>query len=466
MKYSNNNSETADKTKGAAIGNILAIVNCIGLLGQVNDFSDWVSKVHHLELNKELFEGYKFTFDVLFGRLFDEIGRNSSLDLKEDMWLSRALFAGIPISKVPNTSEKTVLLRNIHYLANNVLLARDWEDLIRCVSVFREKVLSHFGGLSEIAVASSTYLVKNVEEALKCAAIFETYIFLNDTRRGRPHGLPLSWYDKETPLFWESRREGQVYFKRMFKGYKYALQFIWYRLLEDDYNGSVLVSLSEAQNWTELDQFFDKIRESVITPLETKTKAQFGFDSMLLIHLPVKDILGGLIQSGPPEKRLTKKDSIDRFFFWYEIELIDASDYGFNGVASFVPVLIGSIQMRQELKSNDKINVIRLVHPPKDTSDRHDFSYGILISVGSTTGLSDYSGWLLFYDCCSDKGSTSPGYEFVERWLNRYIKEGSIDVQQIIVGKKQFLKLMKHRLISVTKQEMFRLERLTKSKNG
>ena len=120
MKYSNNNSETADKTKGAAIGNILAIVNCIGLLGQVNDFSDWVSKVHHLELNKELFEGYKFTFDVLFGRLFDEIGRNSSLDLKEDMWLSRALFAGIPISKVPNTSEKAVLLRNIHYLANKL----------------------------------------------------------------------------------------------------------------------------------------------------------------------------------------------------------------------------------------------------------------------------------------------------------------------------------------------------------
>ena len=184
MKYSNNNSETADKTKGAAIGNILAIVNCIGLLGQVNDFSDWVSKSHHVELNKELYEGYKFTFDVLFGRLFDEIGRNSSLDLEEDMWLSRALFSGIPISKVPNNSEKAVLLRNIHYSANSVLMARDWEDLIGCVSVFREKVLSRFDGLSEIAVASPTYLVKNVEEALKYASIFETYIFLNDTRRG------------------------------------------------------------------------------------------------------------------------------------------------------------------------------------------------------------------------------------------------------------------------------------------
>jgi len=242
--------------------------------------------------------------------------------------------------------------------------------------------------------------------------------------------------------------------------------FLWYRLLKDNFNGSVLENLSEAQNWTELDQFFDKIRESIIIPLETKTKAKFGFDSILLIRLPVKDILGDLIQSGPPEKRLTKKDSIDRLFFWYEIELIDASDYGFNGVASFVPALIGSIQMRRELKSNDKINVIKLIHSPEETSDRHDFSYGILINVGSTTGLSDYSGWLLFFDCCSDKGSTSSGYEFTEDWLRRYIKEGFVDIQEITVGKKQFLKLMKHRLISMTKEEMFSLERRAKSKNG
>jgi len=129
MEYSNNNSEATDRAKGAALGNILAITNCIELISRVDGFSDWVSKKHDLELNKVLFEGYKFAFDVLFGRLFDEIGRNSSLSLTEDLWLSRALFAGIPISKVPNSSEKAVLLRNIYYSANNILMARDWEDV-------------------------------------------------------------------------------------------------------------------------------------------------------------------------------------------------------------------------------------------------------------------------------------------------------------------------------------------------
>ncbi len=466
MKYSNEKSKTSDKAKGAPVGNILAMINCIGILGQVKAFSDWVSKNHHVELDKELLEGYKFTFDVLFGRLFDEIGLNSSLNLKEDMWLSRALFAGIPISKVPNNSEKAVLLRNIYCSANNILRARDSEEIITCFDVFLEKVLARFRSLSELATASPTYSVKNAEEALTYASIFEIYIFLNDTRRGRPHGLPLSWYNKEIPLFWESRREGRAYFKYVFKGYKYALQFLWYQLLKDNYNASVLVHLGEAKNWAELDEFFDKIRESIIAPLERQTKAEFGFDSILLVHLSGKDIFGRLIQNGPPEKRLTKKDSIDRLFFWHDIELIDASDFGFNGVASFVPALVGSVQIRKDLKSNDKIHIIKLVHPPEDTSERHDFSYGIFISVGSTTGLSDASGWLLFYDCCSDRGSASSGYKFAEDWLSRYAKKGIVDMQEMIVGKKQFLKLMKHRLISMTKEEMFSLEGRTKSKNS
>lgn len=458
MKHSDRDSEISNTSGDAPLGNVLAVVNCLRILGHVDAFSGWLNKYHHLDRNDDFFEGYKFAFDVLLGRLFDEIGYNRSLNLSEDMVLSRALFAGIPISKVPNTCEKAILLRNVDFEAKSILSAHGWEELIRCSKAFDDKVLSCLGDLQKITTTSPAYLVENVEEAIRYASIFEVYIFLNDTSRGRPHGLPLSWYDKEVPLFWQYRGKGKAYLEQVFKGYKYAIQFLWYRLLKDSYNSSILVRLNEAQNWREFDQFFEKIRESVVVPLEKKTKATLGFDSILLINLSAKEILGRLIQSGPPENRLTKKDSLDRSFFWYEIELIDASDFGFNGVASFVPILVGSAHMRKERHLIDKINVIRLVHPPEGASDRRDFSYGILINVGSATGLADYSGWLLFYNCCSDKGSTSPGYEFVESWLNRYSTEGTIEIEQVSVGKKQFLRLMKHRLISMTKEEMFNLE--------
>jgi hypothetical protein len=63
--------------------------------------------------------------------------------------------------------------------------------------------------------------------------------------------------------------------------------------------------------------------------------------------------------------------------------------------------------------------------------------------------IADYSDWLLFFDCCGDySGFAGAQYRMAEETIQDFYKRGKINVQQIEMGKAEFLERAKKYLLS------------------
>lgn len=431
-------------------------MNAIRLLGQTDEFRGWLVTYHGIQNDRDLFEGYKFALDVLSRLLHDAIAYKSSLNLSEDLVFSRARFVGIPLHKVPNSCDKAILLKNIHANAKGILRARAWSELDEGINQFEKEILSPFDNLKSASVVSPHYNISNLDEAVLYSSMFQVYIFLNDTRRGLPHGYRQSML--EDSLFEGFRLKNKEYLRRVFEGYTYSIQFLWHCLLEDRFSETSLVELHESADWYELDKYFARIQSEIIKPLEKETGASWGLDSLIHLAGPADKALEHLLVFKPPEPKLSEKEQLEQAFLWYEIELIDASESTvFNGVATFVSLLTGTVEMKRRIGAREKVHVIRLVHPT-DEPNRRDFSYAILEEIFGSFGISDYSGWLLFYDCCYDSGSGVQELRFAEQCISDYLRDGLIELMERTVDKGEFLKLMGKSLLSTTKQAIFGVE--------
>jgi len=97
-----------------AIGDFLGIVHCLFLITDLKGYKTWMNEFHNIEVRKNYLSGYILLFNTLFRMLVSEIERNISLGLNSDDVFDRASFRGIPISKLPNTCEKTNVI-NLHF---------------------------------------------------------------------------------------------------------------------------------------------------------------------------------------------------------------------------------------------------------------------------------------------------------------------------------------------------------------
>ncbi len=429
----------------SGVGDILGAIHCIELLKRTDTFLDWLSRYHQLRAKPDWIDSYKIALDVFFGLLEEGIAANQSLNLTEDTLLTRALFAGVPLQYVPNSCEKAILLRVVFERSRTVLKGRTWEELSDFLSDFDENILTVLNSIRQSAYVHRGYRVRSVDEGIKYSAMFQLYIFLNDTSRGRPHGLGLSLFEGRGPRIWPHEHLYRV--PHVFEGYKYCVQFLWYLLRGERLDQKCLADLDKPANWSEFDRFFEPIKETIINPMERETGSLLGFDSVLKIHPNAKASIERLLRLAPPETHLSPKALLERQFLWYDIKLINAQNSTFSGVPAFVPMLIGSVRLQGTRKRKDSLKIIRLMHPT-GYERRHDYSYAVLSGVTGTFGLTDYSGWLLFFDCCADAGSTSPLFRVAEQYLRRYERQGRIEVQTIMIDKRRFLSLMKRRIQS------------------
>lgn len=442
-----------------AIGDILGIVTCLQILNDVDDFNKWIQFYHELSPNHRLFEGYKLTIETLIRMLYQEISNNQSLRLSEDRLFARAAFTGISPHKLPNSCEKNIVLRNISCKAEPVVKAPGWDCLKESLNGFQHEVMSPLYLMKSIGVVPPCHPSLDKEAAVRYAAMFQAYISLNDTSRGFPHGyhLPVLKGDPVSPWSWKFARKRRSRFAQILDGYKYGVQFLWYRMLGDTFTGTPLARLHHATNWSEFDGFFELIQTEVIRPLEEELQADSHgsfFDSLLVLKEPAKTLIATLTTDGPPEHQLSQKDSLERFFLWYDIHLVDGSDFNFAGVAAFIPMLIGLVELRQKLGMEGNVQVIRLIHR-SPIEHRRDYSYAVLVELGGF--MSDASGWILFYDCCSDAGSSSLLFEQAEEFVRKYREDDLVSVTTRRVGKDRFLTLMKHRLTSLTVEQIYHL---------
>jgi hypothetical protein len=439
------------------VDDLLAITNALQILLRVQSFRNWMETKHSTSDCQKCIEGYMFAFRVLIERLHEEIERDVALGLSSDPVFERAAFTGrIPIYKLPNSCDKTLVLKNIHKKAKAVLKATDWTQIEEAATVFRSAILSPLIKLKSVTAVNPAYShLKSLDEAIRYATMFELYIFLNDTGSGAPHGYPqIVLKDMGDQV---SKRRKSQYLIRAFTGYKYAVQFMWSQLLGRSFNDSPLSYIHRTRGWDSFDKYFEPIRAEVIQPAELDLGTILGMAALTIIRGSAKEILLPLFDPAPSEPILSEQEELEQLFLWYEIELIDASqDTLFNGAPAFVSALLGSIEIKRRGGDQDKTKVIRLMHPKELHGYGNLFSYAVLMDVVGL--LSDSSGWLLFFDCCYDTGSGRRGLEYVEQFIREYVDRGLINVQDRQVTKQTLLSLMAGYLISATKKEIQKIQ--------
>ena len=161
------------------------------------------------------------------------------------------------------------------------------------------------------------------------------------------------------------------------------------------------------------------------------------------------------------EQPLSLQRDIQRKFLWYDVELVDASATIFSGVLTFVALLNGAVVFRRRVGNHDPVLIMRVKHPAGGAG-RHDYSYGLLLEAHGT--VSDYSGWLLFYDCCGDySGFAGSQHALAEQEIKEHLEQKTIEIQEVTITKSKLLEVMHGNLLSTTKDVMLASEQ-TQSK--
>lgn len=438
--------------------------NILNIVTDVTYFKKWLKDYHGLVNYNELFDGYVFFLNTCVRGLIDTIILENSFSIEEDYIFYRARFVGINIDDIPNTCEKTIFIKNIWEKTKKTRNSTSWDEITASIKDIVE-LLKSFEKIYENYVTPVNGLPKNY--ALNSATILKTYIFLNDLQ----HGVPLAYI---VPILKSDMTEKRV--ERSYTGYAYTLQYLWYKLLgeqkflnsslKDLHRAHEVYPLEEGENfprfgfkptrckkdcWVSLDRFFGIIKSEIIEHLEDELKKKSNFNKLFDALLVCQNFNKNLISEyfvkyklKDPEY-LSKEDKksvykkLDYYFMWYEVDVLDGSKASiFNGIPAFTSILIGNIEKKRHLANEEEIFVLRFKHRVGEKC--YDYSYGILIEAFGSTGISDYSGWLIFLDCATDYSGFGGSLHYgAEKCIGNYLDEGLIKIKEVTVDKNVFI---------------------------
>lgn len=416
------------------LNEIFAFVYALKILDDYSTFKRYLASFKTIP-QKNVFNGFLFLIKTIQRRLMQGIASSWSLHIEEDITLHRAMNRGVHISRIKNTCQKTIFLKNLHLIFRKCWKSKNEDELQLNLKAVEEKFMKPMERILENNVQLTEkfqkYTKRKIVEAL---AMFYTFIFLNDTHRGFPHGYFCS-------LLRNNIRK--KYLSDVFEGYKLGLQFLWKNLLGDTFDETSLAHINSAKNWKELDAFFREIQKEIIEPFENKLKCDFAFDEFFTIarSISASSEFGDLILNQPREMMLSQEEDLQQALLWYPVQaLTHSGSYVFNGVPAFVSTLVGSVELKRRLGIEEKAFIMRFVHPEKGVKG-NNYSYGVLVEAFGT--IADYSGWLIFFDCCTDySGFGGSEHAFAEFFIDRYEKDGRIKVIEYNIDKETLAKYL------------------------
>ncbi|MFH1471765.1 MAG: hypothetical protein ABIF85_02610 [Nanoarchaeota archaeon] len=448
---------------------LFSMSNCLTLIKNSDDFKTWLNKQHKINNFSEFFHGYKFMIETILRTLIHSIESDYSLGIEEDYVFYRARHKGIALSKVYNTCDKIIFLKNLSVLLRNIKKSKDWSELSKQITILDRHLLKPFHKILEDKVSINPKIKNSKKNVLNKITMFYTSIYFNDLEWSIPKG-----YRSASLL---DNKVDKKIFEKSFKGYKYALQYLWSILLGKNFRNSVAKNMHLSKVWKtkyafgeeiptgdkrlDLDSYFTKMNEEIITPMERELNVSIAMDELFYIHLKIlpKKRLKYFFRT-VKEPALNQIEELDYVLYWYPIDILDTLKiYSFNGVPAFISTLLGVLRFRAMKGIKEKTTICRFIHPDKSVKG-NDYSYGVLIQVYGSLGISDSSGWILSYDCCTDySGNGGIEHELAER----IIKENTahIEIRELVVTKEAFLKYLADTSISTNKGSFYELEKKT-----
>lgn len=467
-----------------SISSILGTSNLLKIVFNSEKFLEWLNENHPNLDKKEIFPGYRFFLESAIGSFALSITFDKALEINEDYVYFRADFYGADLNKFPVTCEKTAILKNIQKRQKLIKQANNFDQLKIKTEIFSNEILSPFFLILHEHCSVNSNLA--FEDSLKYSTMRVTLIELTDFSKWIPQGYLLSPLRiRGDPQRFESHKDK---FKDEFLGYKLTLQYLWSCLLGETFGESGLVDLHQATDWTrnfspeevfghrstegidrtDLDRYFSIINNEILGPLEEKWECVRQNKIFCLKESYSKKILGPLL-SYNENLSLTPEEKLRYTLLWYDIELLDSSQNEiFNGVPAFCTLLSGAAELKSKYANGEKAIICKFSHP--GGTDKNEYSYGVLVETGGDTGFTDYSGWILCYDCCNDfTGFAGSGHLMAEKLIEEYSAKNLIYLRPMDIDKKVFEKYLAENTTTGKKKDLIAMKSelaLTRKKNN
>jgi hypothetical protein len=472
----------------------------------VDGFLNWLRDYHCISATGKLLAGYKFLLGSIFKGFLNEIYVNTALELSEDEAIFRAQFKGVPLRDTPNTCEKTILLKRIWTHGRAVSKAKTWPD-IRETTRQMKVDLDIFRQLIEGHCRTTTPFDK--EYVIQAIASDRIFTFLNDTSHDIPlaeltfpsieqtatekyladafpgyvYGLQYLWYStlgneefghtcaKDLHLALDEEEvkkhpRPKSHFEEMLEngeklGFLTKAEKVDKSDLDEELKGCIEAikrdSPPRSERWAALDRFYRPIQDEIVKPREAKLQIALGMSHLLVLEEYTKDLLKDLLDSNRVTQPdyLTKNDDnshkkrLSLAMLWYDVNVLDTQSLlVFNGVPAFASTLLGSVELAKAFRSKEPVKAIVFKHPA-GMENQFNYSFGIFIQAYSSTGISDYSGWLIFFDCATDhSGFGGSLLGFAKATIQIAQEKGPICLNEVVVEKELFKEYLKEHSVS------------------
>ena len=441
-----------------------SFINILKIISDSDGFRKWMRQYHNIENDSFLLDGYKFFTEVVVSDLIESFHSSSAFGLEDDITYYRAHFVGVNVDDIPNTSEKIIFIKNIWNRFQEIDNTSSWDG----IKLFWQNIYELFLIFDSI-YRENTICTKDIDKefALKATTMFYTYIFLIDTRKGKPLAYPASILkNKLSPELME----------KSYDGYIFCLQYVWYALMgKKQFENSSLKMLHDAfdiysQNiedyersplsfeyydeqtsltlikWKSINHFFSIIREEIIKPLEKDTGLNLSkgdilnldddFDKTKLGFLLSPSNLPNPDYINDENTNASKIKKLDYYFLWQMFFKMDCQQIIVDGAVAFTDLLIGAVQKNRYFKNEEKIQLLRIKHPAMG-SKGFDYTYAILIE--SYSNISDYSVWYVFFDCATDySGFGGSLHQNIELFIGWCLEKNAIEIKELTIEKDFF----------------------------
>ena len=474
-------------------------------VSDVNGFLKWLRESLDISETTELLSGYKFLLGSIVKGFMNEIYVNSALGLTEDEAFFRAQFKGVPLGDTPNTCEKTILLKRVWTHGRAIAKSKAWQELDAVIvqaktdlEVFRQLIENH-------CKTSSPHGKDFVIQAIAADHIFT---LLNDTSHNIPlaelvfpsitptatekslfdafpgyvYGLQFLWYSvlgaeefgracvKDLHLALdeeEVKKHSRIksHLQRMLEGEDESGLFKMKEVDESELSEEAKDFMevmrregpARSERWAALDRFWGPIQEEIVRPREAKLGTALGMSHLLVLDGYTKDLLSELLDpskvadadylTNTDDASLKKRLSLK--MLWYDVNVLDTQSLlVFNGAPAFASTLLGSVELARAFRREDPVKAIVFKHPA-GWENHFDYSFGVFIQAYGSTGVSDYSGWLIFFDCATDHsgfGGSMLSYARTAIEIGKRI--GQISTEEIEVDKALFKEFLREHSVS------------------
>ena len=447
---------------------IIPSLQTIKILGDTDNFLQWMKKVHPEKDYNGFFDGYKFSLECCLNAFIDGVCGDQILGIENDFLLNRALAELVPLHHIASTCEKTIFLKNLKPHVKSILKTQNYKALNQRCLDFNNSISSRFDQIRKNNLVLSKETGLDAETANQFWRIDFVHTFLVQINNNGPtancgHPFNVNW-----------TREDRL--SHYFEGYKYAIQFLWYQLLgRHVFNQTNLKTMHLADSWrdykyicaenpedpvsnmfnrefrleeqTSFDSFFYWIKKEVTDPLSDKhgipvytidDHFQFvakGYDKRSLFG----DLLdANNIQEVTPNMGLS--DQIVERLYWYPFEIVNARESQMHhGISSFNTMLAGTVALHNPKVSGlPKVMVAKFIHPRSKDKNKNDYSYGILIDTKSAAGHYS-SGWVIYQNVCGDySGFSGSEHKSSEKLISKYAKQDKIELRELTITLKKF----------------------------